>query len=480
MAAIFEADPEGFREQNAGRPAAHLVRELVQNVFDEKATKLEVNVDLKKDGVEIRVKDDVPGGIRDPKLVFTIWLSDKKDTPTKRGRMGRGLKEIVSVSDKTSIITQDWAVSFTRKPGGDWVRGGPDRRTDVGTLFEAKVNLWKQEDVDGILTYLRRMRPPEGLQFIVNGLPVTRKQATESYPMSLTTVMYEEERGERISRERKRDTVVDLFDEPEHWVYEMGIPVEQIEFPMSIDVGQRIPLRERRDTMTDPYRKELFAKLVDRRIAKVEPEQMRDKFILDAAAAPKYLSEETKQRIATAWTEGRPFASNPDVFRAATGQHVAAISLRQLPEPIREVVRDVGVNVQTVLDARRVELCPPVQEDELRPGERKMVKVFEWIAAGIGKPCSVTVAMGSPSAEASFDNKGRRLTLYREPLTSHFFGTPYGPRQLGLLIHELAHWKSHEHGHGFDFHSDAEDVGGAVAAFLLENAEKAKRLLEAE
>jgi hypothetical protein len=29
MSAIFEADPEGFREQNAGRPAAHLVRELV-------------------------------------------------------------------------------------------------------------------------------------------------------------------------------------------------------------------------------------------------------------------------------------------------------------------------------------------------------------------------------------------------------------------------------------------------------------------
>jgi hypothetical protein len=35
VAAVFTADPEGFREQNVGRPAAHLVREAVQNVFDE-------------------------------------------------------------------------------------------------------------------------------------------------------------------------------------------------------------------------------------------------------------------------------------------------------------------------------------------------------------------------------------------------------------------------------------------------------------
>ena len=123
MASIFEASPEGFRQQNLSRPAAHLVRELIQNVFDEAdgpnpAARCAVTVEHlgPKRGVKIRVEDDVPGGFRDEKLIFTIWLTDKQDSPTKRGRMGRGLKEIVSVADRTSVATsgRDKSVLFER------------------------------------------------------------------------------------------------------------------------------------------------------------------------------------------------------------------------------------------------------------------------------------------------------------------------------------------------------------------------------
>lgn len=31
----FEIDQKNFRAQNIGRPAAHLIRELIQNAFDE-------------------------------------------------------------------------------------------------------------------------------------------------------------------------------------------------------------------------------------------------------------------------------------------------------------------------------------------------------------------------------------------------------------------------------------------------------------
>lgn len=42
---IFVADPEGWRSQNLDRPAAHLVRELVQNALDEDGvTYLDVRV----------------------------------------------------------------------------------------------------------------------------------------------------------------------------------------------------------------------------------------------------------------------------------------------------------------------------------------------------------------------------------------------------------------------------------------------------
>ena len=61
MATIFEVDAEGWRESNAGRPAAHLVRELIQNVFDEKATKLDVSVTWTAgEGARVEVTDVAP------------------------------------------------------------------------------------------------------------------------------------------------------------------------------------------------------------------------------------------------------------------------------------------------------------------------------------------------------------------------------------------------------------------------------------
>src|SRR6266850_1251428 len=165
--AIFEASPEGLRAQNMARSAAHLLRELIQNVLDEAASKCAVTVEYKAGrGVYVSVEDDVPGGIRDERLIFTIWMSDKQDQPTKRGRMGRGMKELISVSDWTLIRTVGKAaVEFKSEPGGDWSRShraGLPRES--GTLVEAEVRAWKAKDCAEIIAYVKRIRPPQGIE----------------------------------------------------------------------------------------------------------------------------------------------------------------------------------------------------------------------------------------------------------------------------------------------------------------------------
>ena len=141
--AIFEADPEGFRSQQAGRPAAHLVRELVQNAMDEDGV---MNLDVlvtyhgSRRGTTVVVRDDAPAGVTDPKLLFTVWLSNKEDSVTKRGRMGRGLKELVSVCDETVIRSCGIdALSFERFAGGRWERKSKPKlgRTERGTEVTA-------------------------------------------------------------------------------------------------------------------------------------------------------------------------------------------------------------------------------------------------------------------------------------------------------------------------------------------------------
>lgn len=474
---VFAADPEGFREINAGRPAAHLLRELVQNVFDEQATHLSVQLEFLGDCVEFVVIDDVPGGIRDERLIWTLWLSDKKDAPTKRGRMGRGLKELISVADETLIITESApALLFERGPRGKWSRSSPKKhRAPRGTIISGQVRLWKKRDMDAAISYLRQMRPPEGLYFSVNRHLVERKAASEFYSLKLPTVIYEQEPDGRIERQRTAVTTVELFAEETPFVYEMGIPVEPIDFPLSIDVGQRIPLREKRDTMTDPYRRELFAKLVEARLPLMKPEQLRDNFVLTAAAAKEHLSEATKATITAAWTEGRPYASTPDAFRAATGQHIDVVNLRSLPESIRDLTRETNRDVRDVMAERQLtsgsRILSPL------PHLAHLVRVWERIAAGIGRPCSVHLYSGQPTAQADFNRETKTLRLFVEVVDPVLLLKPLGADALSLLIHELAHWNPHEHGHGFDFHSDAEEVGGAVAAWLFENRREVEAML---
>lgn len=475
---IFAADPEGFREQNAGRPAAHLVRELIQNALDEACTRLTVDVAYEVgQGVTVRVEDDVEGGIRDESLIWTIWLSDKVDSPTKRGRMGRGLKELISVSDETLIVSQGCpAVLFTRFRG-KWARESPRKvRPERGTRVDAKVKLWKSQERDDILAFLRRIRPPDGVTFLVNGEPVVRAAAKETYDLKLPTVVFEVEEYGRVARERKAIAKVELFAEAEPWVYEMGLPIEKIEYPLSIDVGQRVPLREKRDTLTEPYRRELMAKLLDVRLAAdlVKPKDLKDTHALLAASAPQHLSTLSKQKLAEAWTGGMAYAASPEIMRSATGQHVQAVSLRSLPEAVRGIVREVGRSAKDILDGFGSAECENIARSKMTPAQLRFVRTWEYIIRGIGRSATVGLYTGRPSALGSYG--GGEIQVYVENAGDDFIAKPLGARQLALLIHELSHWKSHEDSHGFQFHGDMEDIGGAIAAFLCRKGEKARAI----
>jgi hypothetical protein len=482
---IFNADPEGFRSQNSDRPPAHLVRELIQNALDEDGvTTLDVNVEYhgQRKGTTVTVRDDAPGGVRDARLLFTLWLSDKEDSPTKRGRMGRGFKELVSVSDKTVIRSCSIdAMVFERRRGGVWRRTNSARlgRPERGTEVTAFVGGWGDKAAKDICAFVRRVRAPARISMRLNGEPVAPFAATESYQEWLETVVYEVDRGERVARERFLQTTVECFSPPpgeKAYVYEMGIPVEACDSPVSIDVGQRVILRERRDTLTETYKRTLFAKVLSLRISKLTDEQLKENAALTAAQGFYFLSDQAKQRIAGAWTAGKPFAATPQTRHLATGHHVECVPLRSLPEAVREIVKTVNQNVTDVLDARRGEFCPELHHDAMTPAHDRLVKLWEWIAAGISRPCRVVLRDGNPGAVADFSRDARVLSVYMGASAS-YVADPAGGAALGTLIHELAHWTAHEDAHGAAFHADGDDVGGAVAAFLLANAEQARLLL---
>lgn len=477
--AVFEASPEGFRAMNLGRPAAHLVRELIQNVFDEAAETC--NVDIKwsaKKGVYIRVADDVPGGIREEKLIFTIWESDKQDSPTKRGRMGRGLKEMVSVADWTSVATQGRPTTiFERSSFGEWSRKTTKTvaAPTVGTVVESEIKAWGEDQYREIVSYLRTIRPPSTICLFVNGEEIVRQPAEDTYRMSLTSIVFALNNNERRIQHGIFATSVELFQEAEPKVYEMGLPIEKIDFPWSIDVQQRVPLREQRDTLLQWYRAELFARVVSSHTDKIPNESLRDNYILHAAESLNHLSHEMQMRIAHAWTDGLPYATSPAMMSAATGQHIRVANLRTLPESIREIVKVRGKNVKDILRERQVADCTVLEPNYW---QKLLITAWEWLAEEIERPCAVVFVGGGPANTiASFDQNKKVLALYVSNLPHDFWMAPYGPKQLGVLIHELAHWHVEEDSHGMGFHSDAENVGGAIASVLYAKRDEAGQKL---
>jgi len=509
---IFVADPDGWRSQNLDRPPQHLVRELVQNALDEAGvTKLDVLVTYhgSRLGTTVVVVDNAPQGVKDERHLFTIFLSDKEDSPLKRGRMGRGLKEIISVANKTTIRSMNIdALQFERKQGGEWSRRTLPKygRTEVGTEVTCFCRAWGKPAAKGIVDFIKRVRAPKNiaLNLAFQDLSETDKsippvyaqvvpfEAAETYALSLPTVIYEVDDGDRKARDRTRDTTVECFSPPpgeKAFIYELGIPVEEApSSPVSMDVQQRVILRERRDTVTDSYRRQLFARVLDARVKAgriTEPSELRSNVALQAAASPYDLSMETRKLIAQAWTGGLPYATSGEEFARATGQHVEAVQLRTLPEAVRDLLKynGAGVSVKDVLEARKGELCPPLKLEEMAQEMVRFVTFFEYLSAAIKRPCKVTMNKGDPGFTATFDRDTQTMAFYVGPVVKgygkKYFEDPSAPEPLRTFIHEMAHWKPKEHEHGTEFFADSEAVGGLVASFLLRNAEQVRLHLNA-
>ena len=74
------------------------------------------------------------------------------------------------------------------------------------------------------------------------------------------------------------------------------------------------------------------------------------------------------------------------------------------------------------------------------------------------------------------------MRIYKDMVGAAFFKDPAGADPLSTLIHELAHWNApcNGHEHGQEFSSNADDVGGAVARFLMLNAVQAQAFLKGD
>ena len=168
----FAIDDSGMRELYVDNPPWRLLKELVQNVWDEAphATCCKVTIRPGDNSGEtvVHVEDDGPG-FSDLLDTYTLMKhTDKRYDPAKRGRFNVGEKEFISVALEAEVDTVGYTVRFPREGGRKVSKNGRERGTVVSAVMP-----WRHSQIPELESMLARFQPSQGCGMEVNGKKVS-------------------------------------------------------------------------------------------------------------------------------------------------------------------------------------------------------------------------------------------------------------------------------------------------------------------
>ena len=351
----FEVDHKGMSTLQAGREPWRLVKELISNAFDEESSNsCEVTIKNIAPRQTLVTVTDNGKGFADIKDAWTLMAdTPKRRLATSRGRFNMGEKEILCLAITGSITSNSIKVSFP-KGGGRTVE---KCEKFLGVKVECLMP-WGPKQTDEIVQKLQNLIPPSTeYSYSVNKKRVEHAQPIKMIQATLPTVLVDEADGAIKFVMRKANIGIIKANGFGSWIYEMGIPVQQLGCPWSVDVGQKIPMPPNRDTIRDSYLSKIYTAVLNEMSAQLTDED----------------------------------ASNAWVRSAIESKDVA-------PEAIRRVVeKRYGKNVvmwSPDLDANqraRDNGYEVVHQRTLSPSEREMFKQFGMVPANKNFGSSDTV-----------------------------------------------------------------------------------------
>ena len=338
----FEVDTLGMRQLHLDRRPEQLVKELVQNVFDETATQCRVTIKVKEAGVEVVVEDDGPG-FRDIRDAYTLMGdTPKRLDPERRGRFNMGEREILSIALWAVIETPGSTVEFP-ETGGRTVRKNRRRQ---GTKVTAMMP-WSEDQAEMLAQLAQRMgiiRPPDGMNYSVNGHRVERKPELAVGTAVLDTVIQEAPGSPmRPTRRRTNLHVLPAENDGRGWIYEMGIPIQEIELDYGVDVMQKVPMPPNRDTVSESYLKKVYTEVLNTMHDVMTAETFSEKWVRTGVENSAVEAEAVRQVIKSRYGEKVvTWSSNQDANMQALDNGYEVLHPRSLSKGELENMRKLG------------------------------------------------------------------------------------------------------------------------------------------
>ena len=260
----FAVDRDGLRQLMDGRDKSFILRELVQNAWDEPGvTRCDVRLSPVEGRalIEMDVEDDAPEGFHDITHAWTLFGHTRKRTDIgKRGRFNLGEKQVLALCESAFIETTKGTVIFDA--GGERTRSR--RRREVGSIFHGVLRMTRAELAECERT-ARMFIPPDGIETTVNGSTIGCRVAKTSVR---ATLMTEHEDTEGQWRKTRRLTVVEVHEPCEGerpMLYEMGLPVVELDAGdrYHYNVMQRVPLTADRDNVSPAFLRDVRAEVMN-------------------------------------------------------------------------------------------------------------------------------------------------------------------------------------------------------------------------
>lgn len=279
----FEVDTKGLKALQAGKPKTFIVRELLQNAFDENITTCKLDLWWEPYGkVLITVEDDSPEGFRDLSDAYTLFKDTyKRSDTTKRGRFNLGEKQVFSVCTRAEIETTKGTIVFD-----EYGRHKSRVKRDKGSLIRVEVKM-KREEFDEISKFVELLLVPKNIHFeyVIEGCIPNVHQYQEPY-RSFEATLRTELKVDEVFRPTKRKTNVHVHrTEGTKYLYELGIPVCEIDCDFSIDVQQKVPLSTDRDTVSAVFLKELYALVLNHTYETITQENAANAWVREAVSS---------------------------------------------------------------------------------------------------------------------------------------------------------------------------------------------------
>jgi len=456
----FAVDKDGLAELQSGKPKFYAVRELISNAFDEDISICEVKTAFENGLATISVYDDSEKGFRHIEDAYTLFRHTyKRAEPTKRGRFNTGEKFCFAICEKATLETTKGTVSFVNK-GRHYNKF---KKTEKGSKITIELKMIKKEYTE-IEDKLKSFLVPKRIVYKVNGTELNYKKPYKTITAILSTEL---EKEDGAFRKTQRKTQIFLHKSNEKSIlYELGVPVCEIECQFSIDVGQKIPLSVDRETVSQAFLQDLYSEVLNNTFEEITEKNASAVWVRTATSDERIQKEAVSavltKRFGEKFCSANPFDKNSideaisSGYKTISGSEMSgkewsAVKGFGLISSSSDLFGKVMVGAETILDLTS-------EQEVVKNLSKKIAKRLLGI--------NLTVVFVKSKADTRADFGNNVLTYNVSRLGKTFFDPPVSDKTLNLLIHELGHAKGNHHTE-MAYHQLLTELGSKLAMLAL-------------